>query len=533
MNRTRWSWLFLLLLAAPQVFANSTLTVVQALDKSSEQAGIEAEVDERYPYRDELERDTPRGALQGFLKSAWDQDYQRAARYLDMRFLPDGMNEAKAPGYARDLQAIIDRNLWIDLDTVNDTPEGNSADNLPSYRDMFARIKVADYDAILYLQRVPDPTIGAVWKVSNATVSQIPVLYEKLGYGPWIEWFIAHIPEGRLFMLNLWEWAFVLAFLTASLLLVIPVTWIARWLLLRTNWQHKEEVGHIITGPLRFFLAILVNKLALMQTTLPVLTKELLDSGLFLMLTLVWLIWALLGLVQSLLRARWVANGNKQAASLLRPLTNFVRILMLMLALLVWLQHLGFNVGAILAGMGIGGIAIALASKQSIENFIGTVTLYSSAPLKVGNLCKLGSLRGTVEEIGLRCTRIRTLDRSVIHIPNAKLAEMEIENISEREKIRFKTDIRLDYDTSAEQIKLITQDIKALLEAHEKINEKPLRVTFKGFGLHGLEVNVFAYVGSTSLPTYQQVAHELNLGIMEIVARHGSKVVPAMAPVAP
>ncbi|QRH03286.1 mechanosensitive ion channel family protein [Shewanella litorisediminis] len=513
--------------------ANSSLTLMQALDKSSEIEQEQVQTPEHYQYRDPLSRDTPRGALQGFFKAAWEQDYLLATEYLDLRFLPEGMSSTKGEKYARDLQAILDRNLWIDLDTVNDTPQGNELDNLPAYRDAFARIQAGNKDVVFYLQRVPDAGIGSIWKISNATLAQVPALYEKLGYGPWVEWFIAHVPEGRLFKFTLWEWAFMVAFLAVSLLLALPVTWVVKWLLLRTPWQHREEAAKIVTGPMRFFLAVLLNKAAILHTTLPVMTKELIDTGVFLMLTLVWLLWSLMGLMQSVLKARWTERGSKQAASLLRPLTNFFRILTLVLASLIWMQHLGFNVGAILAGMGIGGIALALASKQSIENFIGTVTLYSSAPLKVGNLCKLGSLRGTVEEIGLRCTRIRTLDRSVIHIPNAKLAEMEIENISEREKIRFKTDIRLDYNTSAEQIKQITDDIKALLETTDKVNDKPLRVTFSGFGLHGLEINVFAYVGTTSLPTYQQVAHELNLGIMEIVAKHGSRVVPAMAPVAP
>ena len=212
----------------------------------------------------------------------------------------------------------------------------------------------------------------------------------------------------------------------------------------------------------------------------------------------------------------------------MRPLVNFVRVILLILAILIWLESLGFNAGAILAGMGIGGIAIALASKQSIENLIGTMTLYSAAPIKVGHLCNFGNMRGTVEEIGLRCTRIRTVDRSVIHVPNAKLAEMEIENISEREKIRFKTDIRLDYSTTAEQLKAITADIKTLLENHELVDESPLRVTFKGFGQFGLEINIFAYLGTTSLPKYQFAAEELQFGIMDIVAQHGSKIVPIM-----
>ena len=141
---------------------------------------------------------------------------------------------------------------------------------------------------------------------------------------------------------------------------------------------------------------------------------------------------------------------------------------------------------------------------------------------------RFGTITGTVEEIGLRCTRIRTIDRSVINVPNARLSEMDIENISEREKIRLKTDIRLDYQTTTEQIHAIIADIRALLEQHEKVEESPLRVTFKGFGLYGLQLNVFAYIGTTDFAEFQLVSEELHFGIMNVVTKHGSRIVPVV-----
>ncbi|WP_345877507.1 mechanosensitive ion channel family protein [Shewanella algae] len=479
-----------------------------------------------YEYRDPLLRDTPRGALQGFMQYAREGDYQTAAEYLDLRFLPAGMTVEQGPLYARQLLAIIERNLWLNPQELDDTPEGKSDDKLPAYREGFARLEAEKKAYQLLLQRVPSSEYGSLWKVSNATVAKLPKLYQALGYGPVVEWFIEHIPEGRLFTLNLWEWAMMLAYLALAFLFVVPVTWLLQWPLSRSSHPLKAELGAFIRGPLRFFAAVALDRAMLANSTLSAAMQEIVNTGFFFILATVWLIWALVGLAQSSLRERWIAKGNKQAASLLRPLGNFLRVALLSLATLLWLEHLGFNAGTILAGMGIGGLAIALASKQSIENLIGTITLYSAAPIKVGNIGNFGGVRGTVEEIGLRCTRIRTLDRSVIHMPNAKLAEMEIENISEREKIRFKTEIRLDYSTDAKQLQAIINDIKALLKQHEKVDESPMRVTFKGFGNAGLELNVLAYVGTTSLPVYQEVAEELQLGIMAIVAEHGSKMVP-------
>lgn len=520
-----------ILLLTLSLSLHATLASVSSLptvDANADEPSVQV-----YAYQDILRRDTPRGTLQGFLEAAYNQDFITAAKYLDVRYLPENMVKEDASLYAKQLQAIIERNIWINFSEVNDTPSGMANDGLPDYRDTFGAIAINGQEINLYLQKVPNQDIGFIWKISNATLAKVPKLYQDLGYGPLVEWFIENTPDGYLFKLNLWEWALLLSYLTLAFVIVMPITWLIKWFVLLTNNQFKLEISAIITGPFRLFLALALDRAWLANTTLSALATEIIDNAILFVLSIMWLVWSLIGLCQCIFREHLIKKGNKQGASLLRPLVNFVRVILLILAVLIWLESLGFNAGAILAGMGIGGIAIALASKQSIENLIGTMTLYSAAPIKVGHLCNFGGMRGTVEEIGLRCTRIRTVDRSVIHVPNAKLAEMEIENISEREKIRFKTDLRLDYSTTAEQLKAITTDIKALLERHELVDESPLRVTFKGFGPHGLEINIFAYLGTTSLPKYQFAAEELQFSIMDIVAQHGSKIVPVMPYVSP
>ncbi|QYJ84656.1 mechanosensitive ion channel family protein [Shewanella mesophila] len=500
-----------------------------AVEDVSENEALQ--VDQAYDYKDSLQRDTPRGTLEGFTRAVYEQDYNRAAEYLDLRYLPDNMSRDKGAEYAKQLQAIIDRNIWIDIEQINDTPQGADGDQLPSFRDIFGRIKLPSDEIALFLQRVPSDS-GSIWKISNATVAKVPRLYENLGYGPVAEWFISNLPEGRILKVNTWEWALILTYLIVAFCVIIPITWLCKLLILRTDYHLKTELASIVAGPLRFFLAVIVVRTWSSSGTISAAALEAMDTGFLTFVSIVWLGWSGMGIIQAGLKQRMINKGQKQGASLLRPLINFIRVIFVILAILIWLEHLGFNAGAIIAGMGIGGIAIALASKQSIENFIGTITLYSAAPIKVGNLCKFGSIRGTVEEIGLRCTQIRTLDRTLIHVPNAKLVEMEIENISEREKIRFKADIRLDYlMTDTEKLKGIIADIKEMLESHESVMKEPLRVTFKGFGLHGLQVNIFAYIGTKSFPKYQVVSEELHLGIMDIVTKHGSRIIP-VAPVA-
>ncbi|WP_108946713.1 mechanosensitive ion channel family protein [Shewanella halifaxensis] len=510
--------------------ANSTgvFTATQGSPQTDKQADVVIEKDETYEYKDSLFRDTPRGTLAGLFEAAFEHDYQKAAKYLDLRYLPDDMDAEFGPKYAKQLIAIIERNIWVNLQEINDTPDGLQGDQLPSYRDAFGRVEVKGSEITLLLQKVPNKQLGSIWKVSNATVAKVPLLYSELGYGPVVEWFVKHIPEGHLFKLNLWEWALLVCYFLLAMLVVIPITWIAKKLILRGDYQYKADVAHLVVGPFRFLVALLLVRAWMAHTTLSANVIAVVNTGALLVIAVVWFIWSFTDVIQNSLRLRWINQGNSQSASLLRPLANFIRVILVALTVLIWLEHLGFNASTILAGLGIGGIAVALASKQSIENFIGTLTLYSSAPIKVGNVGRFGTITGTVEEIGLRCTRIRTIDRSVINVPNARLSEMDIENISEREKIRLKTDIRLDYQTTTEQIHAIIADIRALLEQHEKVEESPLRVTFKGFGLYGLQLNVFAYIGTTDFAEFQLVSEELHFGIMNVVTKHGSRIVPVV-----
>lgn len=521
--------LFILGLLGPSLALADTASLISGAN-AAEEPHTALSVHQQFQYKDKHNRDTPKGTLEGFFNAAYEQDFELASQYLDLRYLPENMSQEKGPEYATMLQAIIDRNVWINLEELDDTPQGATNDSLPSYRDIFGRIKVESGEVMLLLQRVPSDK-RSIWKISNATVAKIPELYSQLGYGPIVEWFVETIPEGRLFKINLWEWALLLTYLLAAFVIVIPFTWLIKLMLLKSTLSLKVELGYIVSGPLRFFLAVVLDRAWIAQSSISPHALEAINTGFLLLISVIWLVWSSLGIMSAGLRQRLIAQENQQGASLLGPLTNFVRVIFIAIAFLVWLEFLGFNASAIVAGMGIGGVAIALASKQSIENFIGTITLYSAAPIKVGNICQFGSIKGTVEEIGLRCTQIRTLDRTLIHVPNAKLAEMEIENISEREKIRFKADIRLDYLTRSEQLKAIISDITGMLENHELIDEDPLRVTFQGFGLHGLQVNIFAYVGTTSFPTYQKVAQELHLAIMDIVETHGSRIIP-VAPIA-
>jgi MscS family membrane protein len=182
----------------------------------------------------------------------------------------------------------------------------------------------------------------------------------------------------------------------------------------------------------------------------------------------------------------------------------------------------GFNITTLLAGLGVGGIAVALALQKPMEDIFGALSLYTQQPLRVGDFCRIGSETGTVEEIGLRTTRIRSLANTVISIPNAKLASEAIDNFSVRQKILYNPTLRLRIDTNREQLDKVLKDVRELLASHEKIVKDNPRIRFQRIGKDVLELVVFAYTDTRTFPDYLEVAEDLNIKILDIVARAGT-----------
>jgi MscS family membrane protein len=157
-----------------------------------------------------------------------------------------------------------------------------------------------------------------------------------------------------------------------------------------------------------------------------------------------------------------------------------------------------------------------------MEDVFGAITLYTQQPIRVGDFCRVGTEMGTIEEIGLRTTRLRTLANTVIAIPNGRLANEPIDNISARSKILYRPILRLRYDTTPEQLRHILDGIRELFGAHERILQENHRVRFKEIADDALLVEVYAYLDTKEWSVYLELAEELNMRILEIVAQAGT-----------
>jgi MscS family membrane protein len=215
-------------------------------------------------------------------------------------------------------------------------------------------------------------------------------------------------------------------------------------------------------------------------------------------------------------------RGDRATVALVPPGQRVAKALVLLLAGIALLDQLGFDVTALLAGLGVGGIAVAFAAQKTIENLFGGASLFADRVLAVGDFCRLGDRVGTVEAIGLSSTRLRTLERTVVAIPNADLAGMRIENFAARDRIWYQSVIGLRYETTPEQLRCVLIEVRRMLYAHPMVDPDPARIRFLGFGASSLDLEVFAYVRTRDFGEYLEIAEDLNLRIMDIVAASGS-----------
>ncbi len=471
-----------------------------------------------------FKRGVPRTSVQGFLNAARDLDYERAAEYLDLRSLPGWMHESQGPKLARQFNIVLDRALWIDLDLLSTHPEGHVEDGLPAHRDLVGRIEAPEGPVDILLQRVPRGDGVRIWKFSSRTVAEIPQLYKQFGYGYLGDvlplWFF----DLRIFGVQAWWWGAMSVIMVLAYLAVVVAAKVILNFLHRRPTTLSHLLERIIVGPGQFVLWVMLTRAGANLIGPSVKLQALMQAGTVLIIAIVWFAMRLFDLFADRLTERLKRRGRAAVTVLLPPISNAAKVIFILIAVIVWLDNIGFNVTTLLAGLGVGGIAVALAAQKSIENLIGAITLYTSQPVRIGDFCRFGDKVGTVEEIGLRATRLRTLDRTIVSIPNAEFVNLHLDNFMNRDMIWYHPQVRLRYDTTPDQIRYILVEIQKLLYAHPKVQSDSASVRFMQFGTYSLDLDVFAYVPVTDYGEFKEIAEDLNLRIIDIVAEAGASL---------
>jgi MscS family membrane protein len=317
----------------------------------------------------------------------------------------------------------------------------------------------------------------------------------------------------------------LIATLIAARLLISIVTPILCWIARRSHWSWDDVMVKAASAPLCLLLAVQMLRLSLPWLELPPEGLQLL-SGLTTALTTVSVLWGGFRLVDvaiSVLISRsWVAD-RPTTRSLLAISRRFAKVVIVLLSAIAVLAHLGVSVASLLAGLGVGGLALALAAQKTVENLFGTLSIGVDQPFRETDFVRIGELTGHVEVIGLRSTRIRTPDRTLVTIPNGKLADLNVESYTARDRMRLAAELALEYGTTSSQMRAILEDLERYLRAHPKIWPDDVTVRFKAFAAAALIIEVAVWFQTTSVSEFALLRQDTLLATMEIVEQHGAR----------
>ena len=461
--------------------------------------------------------DTPRQALQRFLINARAGNLNQAADEL----WQNSSDVDEMAQLARKLQAVIDRRLPFDAERmakISDSPGGNKEDGLAD-QDEIGRIDMplGSEPVRLFRKRVP----GTHWVFSQKTVERIQSWYERLPD----HWLLDHLPESLLITglggLLYWQWLALPLLLALSALFGLVFS-IAVRIVGYMLFGQRELFKALLerqTGPLRLFGAALALRVLLLSLFITA-TAEQTVRGLcnvVLIIGVMAIVWRAADVLAG--RARqspWLLA--RPALLGMAPLLNRLIEVGLWSVTILWsLQELGYSVTAVLASLGLGGLAVALAAKNSLEHLIGGMTLSLDQPMRVGDQVKIGDVQGDVEQIGIRSTRIRTGDRSLVSIPNGKLAELNIETLAARDRLRIGLNLNINPALKPTKLRELHEAVIACVKEQPHIIPDKVSVNYTGLNESAIVLEITCWFGHSDSSQYAETRHALLLAVLEVV----------------
>lgn len=446
------------------------------------------------PPPDALGRSSPHGCVLGFLLAAQKQDYARAAQYLDTK-----KSGEQAEELARQLQIVLDKGLTGTLDDLSRESTGNSADNLRTSRDLVGTVKTSDGSLDVVVERVERKGEPEIWLFSAETLAQIPRVSEELSGLGIDEKLPRWMVKTQFFSVPIWRWLTVLIGIGLTLGVAALVSLLLRWLLGPALGKILPSSGELVIRKLRtplFFLLLSASMRFFSQYSLTVLGRQFWNEAAVVVLV-VGFTWLLIRVID--LAAVYLTQGPAGSVAVARATfvgvaVRILKIAVVLFACLALLSRAGVNVSALVAGLGIGGIALALGAQKTLENFFGGITIVGQKALRVGDLCKIGDDMGTVEDIGLSSLKLRTADRCVVTLPNSKVAQLSIQNYSFRDKFLVQKSFSLRHDMTSDQVSVVQTRIERLLQETQEVEKMSARVRLIDLSAGGLRMEIWAYL---------------------------------------
>jgi len=472
---------------------------------------------------DQLGRNTPANSVFGFLKAATSGDYSIAAQYLQMS---PAHRQAEGEQTATKLKFLLDNDFVGNYSRFSQ-PEGTPQEGVSLGHQKLGTMSAGDVEVDLDMVRVSDPTAGKIWLVSSDTIAKLPDLYDQAEARHVASKLPAFLVKHELGGMPLWQWL--------ALLIATPFAAGLGWLVLAIleiplRWWARRH-GHVdvanwrsVSGPAWLLTGTLIHQSLVVKLRLPLLLRHYYFqiTSTVLILSATWIFWRVVRWSLYRVRLGALARGHAGTGSLMLLGERILKAIILIAGALAVLSNLGFNMSTALAGLGIGGLAIGFGAQKTIENLFGGVSVLGDEVFRVGDVCRFGDRSGTVEDIGLRSTRIRTEERSLLAIPNGTVATINLENLSRRDKILLKTNLSLRSETKSDHLRFVLSEMRRLLYSHPKIETTTVRVRLTDIAAAAPTVEVLAYVLTQDFNEFAAVREDVFLRMLDIVESSGT-----------
>jgi MscS family membrane protein len=432
---------------------------------------------------------------------------------------------------ARELQALRPAYKG-NVALLSDEPNGEVEEGLPPGQQRAGALEIGGSTVNVILVRVEDPKYGKVWLISRETVAKVPQLYVQMkSQGPTLAERLepAALRQRRLLGMSLGRWL--------GWLLSIPVSWLLAWLLAfllsvpRRVWRayRKVPINTIweteLGLPIKSIIALVIHSVLVYLLQPPLLYREYYFRFLAALLVgcFAWLVSRIAdrGFDHAVGRRRTTHRGGEAILILVQRVN---RIVLLIIAFVAAMAMFGVDVKTTLAGLGIGGLAIALGAQKTLENVIGGISLLVDKAVQTGDFCEIGGKLGTVEDIGLRSLRLRTLDQNLLVVPNSLLAQMQFQNMKARTKLLINQKFSLRIETKVEQLRFVLDRVQQMLNEHPSIEAGTSRIRVANFAGASFEVELWAYVKTGDWVEFTAMRQDVILKVAEIVETAGARL---------
>lgn len=460
---------------------------------------------------------TPQKAVHTFLH--WQQTgHQELNKVATTMKLHGGTKDEKIE-LAVELKKVLDaRGLLVIYDAIPNNRE---------YVDSLSGLQ--QYILFNELPEVYLTKQGADWVFSEATIKEIPQLYRQT-FSSLVEAALSKLPDSvksEWLGLKIWQYIALFCWLLIGLVLrkifeFILDNYIKR-LAKKTKFEWDDDLIEELNKPAGFIFMMSFWFATYTNLQLSVTVNHYLSLVLEIAVSIgfIWLFYNLSDVFTKYLGVLTSKSETKLDDQLVPLIRKTLRFFVLVMGVILILQNNGYNVASLIAGLGIGGLAIALAARDTLANFFGSITIFIDKPFRIGDWIKVGSVEGTVEEVGFRSTRIRTFYNSLVSVPNSNISNNDVDNLGLREYRRLLSTLNLTYSTSPEQMEAFVEGIKAIVKSNSHFRQDFYEVHFNAFGAHSLDVMVYVFFKVPDWSTELQQKHNFFLEVLKLAKEVG------------